>query len=114
MTKGQDRGLIGDPVTDQLDASQAEHVRHLDQGLFHRRIAEGIPLLQQVDPQHGGQWILGSATLLAGLGVVGAQSDREGPAKEPPPPAQRGLLPFGLLLGGGELVIRESKLLAAR
>ena len=71
MTKGQDRGLIRDPVADQIDTGKAKHGGHLGQCLFDRRIAERIPLLQQVDPQHGGQWIRWPAALLAGLGVVG-------------------------------------------
>jgi hypothetical protein len=55
MAEGEDRGLIGDPVADQLDTGKAAHGGHLDQGLFHRRIAQRIPLLQQMDPQHRGQ-----------------------------------------------------------
>jgi len=50
VAKGQDRRLIRDPVADQIAAGKATHGRHRsDQGLFHRRIAEGIPLLQKVD-----------------------------------------------------------------
>ena len=30
VTKGQDRGLIGDPVADQLDTGKATHGGHLD------------------------------------------------------------------------------------
>ena len=37
---GQDRGLIRDPIADQLDAGKAAHGGHLDQCLFHGRIAE--------------------------------------------------------------------------
>ena len=46
VAKGQDRRFIRDPVTDQLDAGKAAHRRHLNQGLLHRWIAQGIPLLQ--------------------------------------------------------------------
>ena len=106
VTKGQDRGLIGDPITDQLDAGKAEHGGHLDQGLLHGRITQRIPLLQQVDAQHGVQRIGRPAALLAGLGAVGLnQGDQRLPGhhylhlrKKP--------LPFGLLFGGGDLVIR--------
>ena len=67
---GQDRGLIRDAIADQLDAGKAAHGGHLDQGLFHRWIAERIPLLQQVDAQHRRQRIWRAATFLARLGVV--------------------------------------------
>ena len=49
--EGEDRGLIRDPVADQLDAGKAAYGKHLDQGFFHRRIAQGIPQLQQVKAQ---------------------------------------------------------------
>lgn len=71
VKKGQDRGLIWDPVADQLDAGRAAHGEHLDQCPFHRRIAERIPLLQRVDPEHGGRWIRRTAALLVGIGVLG-------------------------------------------
>ncbi len=67
VAEGQNRSLIGD----QLDAGKAAHCGHLDQGLFHGRIAERIALLQQADPQHRGQWVLGASAFLARLGVVG-------------------------------------------
>ena len=53
VTEAQDHLLIRDPVADQLDATKVTHGKHLDQGLFHRWIAEQIPLLQKVDLQHG-------------------------------------------------------------
>jgi hypothetical protein len=53
VPEGQDRALIRHPVTDQVNACKTTHGGHLDQGLFHSRITEGVPLLQQVDPQHG-------------------------------------------------------------
>lgn len=34
VAEGQDRRLIRDPVTDQLDAGKAAHGGHLDQGLL--------------------------------------------------------------------------------
>jgi hypothetical protein len=71
MAEGQDRGLIRDPITDQLDAGKAAHRGHLDQGVFHGRIAERIPLLQKVDPQHGGQRIGRPATFLTRFGIEG-------------------------------------------
>ena len=45
MPEGQDRGLIRNPIADQIDAGKPAHGWHLDQGLFHRWIAERIPLL---------------------------------------------------------------------
>lgn len=40
MAEGQDRRFIRNPVADQLNASKAAHGGHLDQGFFHRRVAE--------------------------------------------------------------------------
>ena len=71
MVETQNRSLIGDRVTDQFDAGKAAHGGNLDQGLSHLWIAERIPLLLQVDPQHGRQWVRRPVCLLAALGVVG-------------------------------------------
>lgn len=69
-------------------------------------------MLQQVDAQHGGQRIGRPAALLAGLGVVGLnQVDQRLPGHHHLHLREE-LLPFGLLFGGGELVIREAELLA--
>ena len=37
VTKGEDRGLIRDPDTYQLDASKAANSEHLNQGFLHSR-----------------------------------------------------------------------------
>jgi hypothetical protein len=96
-----------------VSAGRLTHSGNLHQGLFHRRVAERLPLQQQVDPQHGRQWVRRPASLLAGLGVVGRdRRDHRLPEhhhihlREKP-------LAFGLLLGRGQLVVREAKLLAA-
>ena len=113
LAEGQDRRLIGDPIADQLDASKAAHGGHLDQRIFHRWITEAVPLLQQVNPQHGGQRIRRPAAFLAGLGVVGFdQLDKRLPWHHHIHLREK-LLPLGLLLGRGEFVIREAELLAA-
>jgi len=57
VAEGQDRRLIRNPITDQIDAGKTTHGGHLNQGLFHSRVAERGPLLQQVDAQHRYQWI---------------------------------------------------------
>ena len=62
VPEGQDRGLIGDPIADQLDAGKGAHVGHLDQGLLHGWVAQRIPLLHKMNPQHGGQRIGKTAT----------------------------------------------------
>ena len=69
---GQDRGLIRDQVADEIDAGKAAHDGHLNQGLFHGRIAEGVSLLQEMDPQHCGQRIGRPVAFLAHFGVVGS------------------------------------------
>jgi hypothetical protein len=73
VAEAENRGLIRDSVTDQLDPGKAAHGGYLDHCLFHRRIAERIPLLQQVDPQHGGHRIGRPSSSLACFGVVGAR-----------------------------------------
>jgi hypothetical protein len=55
LAKGQDRRLIRDSITDQLDTDKAAHGGYLDQGLLHRRIIERITMLQKVDALHGRQ-----------------------------------------------------------
>ena len=113
VAEGQDRRLIRDPVADQIDAGKAAHGGHLDQGLFHRRVAERISLLQEVNPQHRGQRIGRPAAFLARFGVMGLdQVDQRLPGHHHLHLREK-LLPFGLLFGGGELVIREAELLAA-
>jgi hypothetical protein len=67
VAKGQDRGLIRIPVADQFDACKASHDRQLDLGLLHGWIAEGIPLLQQVDPHYRGQLVKKQAAFPTGL-----------------------------------------------
>jgi len=48
MAEGEDRGLIRDPIADQLDAGKAAYRGNLNQGPFHGRITERIPPQQQV------------------------------------------------------------------
>jgi hypothetical protein len=109
VAEGQDRGLSRDPVADQLDAGKATHGEHLDQGLFHRRIAERIPLLQQMDAQHRGQRVERTASLLAGFGVVGRDQVDQCLPWHHSLDLREKFLPLGLLVGGGELVIREAE-----
>ncbi len=46
---GENHGLIGDPIVDQLDpAGYAAHGRHIHQCFFHRRVDEGMQMLLQV------------------------------------------------------------------
>lgn len=101
MAKGEDRGLIRDPVADQLDAGKAAHSGHLNKGLFHRRLAQRIPLLEQVNPQHGRQWIGRPPSFLARFGVLGLdQGDQRLPWHHHFYLREK-LLPLGLLLVGG-------------
>jgi hypothetical protein len=68
MSECQDRGLVRDPVGDQGDAGKAAHRRHLNQRIFHRWIAQVVPLLQQMEPQRRLQRVGRSAPLLLVLG----------------------------------------------
>lgn len=65
MPEGQNRCLIGDPMTDQIDSNKIAYGRNLDQLIFYSRITEAVPLLHQVNPQHGSQGIRLTATLTA-------------------------------------------------
>ena len=113
VAEGQDCCLIGDPFTDQLDTGKAAHGGHLDQSLFHRRVAQRVPVLQEMDPQHRGQRIGRPASFLARFGVVGLdQVDQRLPGHHHLHLREK-LLPFGLLLRRRQLVVREAKLLAA-
>jgi len=112
VAEGEDRGLIRDPIADQLDARKAAHGGHLDQGLFHRRIAQRIPLLQQMDPQHGSQRIGRAAAFLAHFRVVGLNQVDQRLPRHHHLHLREKLLPFGLLLGRGQLVVGEAELLA--
>lgn len=49
LAEGQGRDFIRNPVTDQIDTGKATYGEHLNQGLFHSRVGEQVPLLQQVD-----------------------------------------------------------------
>lgn len=49
----ENRCLIRDPITDHVDPCKSAHRRYLDQSIHHRWIAEAVPLLQQMDTQHG-------------------------------------------------------------
>ena len=109
----QDRGLIRDPVTDQFDASESAHRRHLDQCILHGWIAEVIPLLQQMNPQHGFQRIRRATTLARRLGVVGLdQVDQRLPWHNDLHLREE-TLASGALFCRGLLVITEAKLLAS-
>jgi hypothetical protein len=63
--------VIRDTVADQIDAANVAYGWHLDQGVFHGWIAEGVPLLKPVNPQHCGKLIGMPPALLAGFGVEG-------------------------------------------
>ncbi len=52
MAEGEDRGLIRDPMADQLDAGKAAHGARLDMGLFNGLGTEGILLLRQVNVEY--------------------------------------------------------------
>ena len=113
MAEGQDRGLIRDPIADHVDPSESAHRRHLDQRILHRWIAEVVPLLEQMDAQHGRERIGRATTLGAGLGIVGLdQLNQRFPRHHIFHLAQKSL-PLGAFFGSGLLVFTESELLAA-
>ena len=107
----QDRGLIRNPVTEQFDSSESAHRRHLDQCIIHGWIAEAIPLLQQINPQHHFQHVRRATALGAGFGVVGLdQVDQHLPWHNGLHLRQKSLA-SGALFSRGLLVITNAKLL---
>lgn len=66
-----------------------------------------------MDAEHGGQRIRRPAALLAGFGVMRLDQVNQRLPGHHHFHLREKLLPFGLLLGRGELVVREAKLLAS-
>jgi len=113
VPEGQDRRLVWNPVADQLDSRKPAHVWHLDQVLLHAWIAKALPLLHQMNPQHGGQGVGRAATFLAIPRVARLdQIDQRLPRHHLIHLSEKRLR-LGALLGRGLLVIAETKLLAA-
>ena len=133
MAEGEDRGLVRDPNADQLNAGKAAHGGHINQGLFHGRIAERIPLLLQMDAQQllrrslrlRCQRIGRPAAFLASLGVVRLDQMDQGMPGHYRLHLRQERLAFGSFLvapprstlgrgkGRGQLIVRETELLAA-
>lgn len=114
MAKSADRRLSVDSIADQLDAGNAAHGGHLDQGLHHCRIAQGNTTAAASEcgassPRGGRR----AAAFLVCFGVVGLeQSDQRLPWHDCLHLSEK-LLPLGLLLGCSQLVIREAEQLTA-
>lgn len=51
VAESKDRALVGQPAV-SAQAGELAQRRHVVQGLFHRWVAEGEPLLHEVDAQH--------------------------------------------------------------
>jgi hypothetical protein len=113
MPERQDRGLIRNSVDDQRNAGKAAHRRHLNQRILHRRIAQVVPLLQQVDPQHGLQQVRRPATLAAGSGVVGLDQLNERFPRHNGLHLSQEALALGAVFCRRLLVITETELLGA-
>ena len=113
VAESEDRGFIRDPLADQGDACKPTHRRHLDQRILHRRVAEVVPLLHQVDSQHGLQRVGRTAAFGASLGVTGLDQGDQRPPRHNSLHLSQKSLPLGALPGRGLLVVTESELLAA-
>ena len=66
----EDRRLVGNTVITQFDAREAAHGVAVIQHFFGHRVAESVPLLQEVDPQHRLQWHRRSPTLRSHLRIM--------------------------------------------
>ena len=97
MREGQDRDFIEDQITDQF--------------LLHGWVAELMLLLQNMNTQHGGERIRRTATDLAYFGIARLDQVHERLPGHHHFPLREKLLQFGLLLGGGEFLIRQAELL---
>ncbi len=113
VAEGENHRHIRDSVPDQLDPGKVAHGGYLDQDLFHRRIAQRIPLLLQMDPQHGGQGIGRPAAFLALLGVLGLDQVAQRLSRHHHLHLREKLLPLGPLIGCGVLVVKAPKLVLA-
>jgi hypothetical protein len=112
VPEDQDRVLIWDPVAHQLNAGRAALGGHHDQSLFRRRIAEGVLLLQEIDTQRRGQRFGRPAVVLARFGIVGLDQDDKHLPGQDHLNLEKKLLPSIQILVRGQLVIRESELIA--
>ena len=113
VAESEDRGFIRDPLADLVDAGKPTHRRHLDQRILHRWIAEVVPLLQEMDAQHGFKGIRRTASFGASLGVTGLdQGNQRLPGHNSLHLSQKSL-PLGALPGRALLIVTESELLAA-
>ncbi len=106
MAEGDDRRFIRNPVADQIDPNELPNGGHLDKGLLHGWIAEEIPLLLQVDTQHGGHRIGRAAALLAGLWVVGLNQFDQRLPRDRGHHLGKKLFALGTFLGRGQLKVR--------
>jgi hypothetical protein len=113
VSEEQDRGLIGDSVTNQVNPSETAHGGHLNQRLFHAWIAEAVPLLHQVNSQHCGQWLGRAASFLACFWIARLDQVQKGLPWNDLLHFGKELLALSPLLGSGLLVIGETQLLAA-
>ncbi len=88
------------------------HGGYLNHGLFHRQVAERLPLLHDIEPTNGGQRIgRPDSSFVAHIGIVRIdQVDERLPGHNEVHLNEK-RLPFSLFLGHSELVIRELKLL---
>jgi len=112
--KGGHVSLIWNPVVDHVDHCETTHCRHFDQRIFHRWIAEVVPLLQKMNTQYGVERIGWETTFGAGLGIVGIDHINQCfPRHQLLHRCQKMLAP-GALLGCGLLGITESELLGSR
>jgi len=107
---GEDRGLIREPIADQLDACKAANGGRLDQGLFHRRVGEGLTLVQQMNAQHRCQRIGSAAAFLVRLGVVRLDKIEESLPRHHSLYLGEKLIALSSLLSRGQLIVRESEL----
>lgn len=64
MTEVQNRRLIGDTVSEKIDLQKLLEGVAIVDGLFHSRITQVIPLLQEVDLEHHLQFFVLSSELL--------------------------------------------------
>ena len=113
VVEGQNRRLVWDPLADQVDPRKPAHRRHLDQGVLHGRVAQRVPVLHQVDPQHGLVCIGRSLSLGACLRVERLNQINQRLPRHHLVHLGQKLLTLGQLLSDALLVIPKAQLLAS-
>ena len=105
-------GLRRDSVANQLAPGIVAHPPRLNQGLFHCRITQAVPVLQSLDGQHCRQRVRQPTAVSAGAGMIRLDPMNQGLLKQHNIYLSQLLFVPGSILGNGLHVINEPEPLA--